>query len=579
MNPVGALRSLWWCVREAPAATAVAALLAVLGTAAALVPFYAVYLAVRLLVAGGDPAGLLGYAALAAAGVAVRYVCTGLAAWVSHVGAYRALARIRLRLADHLGTLPAGAVSAHRSGALKKVLVDDVEKLEAFLAHAVPDLVSALTVWVATMAWLVVVDWRLALATAVVVPIAFLLMGRATRGAGVFAVEYGTVTGRMNAAIAELVAGLPTLKGFGRLDRDVGEVERTIAEQGRVSVAMSRRMIPWATAFYVLVSASAVTILPTAAWLFAVGAVDGVTVLFFAVLGLGANAAILQLYLLVSELALLTVAGGGVRALLAEPAQPDTGADPVLPHHDVELTGVTFGYDERPVLHDVSLRAATGAVTALVGASGSGKSTVGRLVARLYDTAEGTVRVGGTDVRELGRDALRRTVSLVVQDTFLFTGTIADNLRMARPEASDEEVRAVARAARVDEFVAALPAGYDTVVGERGATLSGGQAQRIAIARAILADTPVVVLDEATAFADPENEAAVQDALSILLRGRTLLVIAHRLGSVVGADRIVVLDGGRVVETGTHVELVAAGGTYAGLWADWVGLDEGMVAR
>jgi ATP-binding cassette subfamily B protein len=248
----------------------------------------------------------------------------------------------------------------------------------------------------------------------------------------------------------------------------------------------------------------------------------------------------------------------------------DGAERPVLADASVELDGVRFAYESRDVLHGVSFVAPAGAVTALVGPSGGGKTTVARLIARFWDVREGAVRVGGVDVRGMPVEQLMDTVAFVFQDTFLFDDTVEANLRVARPDAGMAHLRAAARAARVLDTIEALPDGWHTRLGERGGRLSGGERQRIALARAILKDAPVVVLDEATSFVDPENEALIQDAIGELVAGRTVVMIAHRLSTVAGADQILVLDGGRIVERGRHDDLVAAGGLYARLWDDFV---------
>ncbi len=257
-----------------------------------------------------------------------------------------------------------------------------------------------------------------------------------------------------------------------------------------------------------------------------------------------------------------------VAGLLAEPTlpRPDRPAVPV--GNTVEFEDVHFGYDGKQVLSGVSMTLAEGTMTALVGPSGAGKTTVSKLVPRFWDVDSGVVRVGGVDVRDIDPEVLMSRVSIVFQDVYLFQGSILDNIRVGRPGADDAEVRRAARLAGVDEIVHRLPDGWDAQVGEGGALLSGGERQRVSIARAILKDAPIVLLDEATASLDPENERAVQDALSALSAGRTLLVIAHRLGTVAAADQILFLDRGRVTERGTHAELVASGGAYASFWTE-----------
>ncbi|OLT12419.1 hypothetical protein BJF78_04295 [Pseudonocardia sp. CNS-139] len=274
----------------------------------------------------------------------------------------------------------------------------------------------------------------------------------------------------------------------------------------------------------------------------------------------------------------LQLAGVGVRSLrevVRTPPLPEPGNPRVPRDGTVELDGVTFGYGDTPVLRGFTLLCRPQTMTALVGPSGAGKTTVTRLVARFWDVDGGSVRIGGVDVRDMTTETLMGQIAMVFQHTYLFDATIADNVRLGRPGAGDDEVRAAARAARLDEVVERLPDGWDTVVGEGGSRLSGGERQRVAIARALLKDAPVVLLDEVTAALDTENEAAVAEALTGLAENRTVLVIAHRLATIAGADRIAFVDGGGVVESGTHAELLERAGPYAGFWADRAGAAAG----
>jgi ATP-binding cassette subfamily B protein IrtA len=477
---------------------------------------------------------------------------------------------LRVDIAKRLPRLPLGFFTGRRSGDVKKLMIDEAEKLELLLAHGVPDVVAALSVWLGVSVWLFAVDWRLALASVFLTPITFWCMGRAMRSGTEMMADYQAAATRMNGSVVEYLSGMPVVKVFNRAGDAFAETSQAVRDYVAMEVTWGRRWIPFGGAFYSLATANIVVLLPVGIWLYTTGAVDLATLLFFVVVGANYSGPLLKLFNHVHQMAVISTSSGLVNAMLTEPELPDTGRRVAFAHHDVEFDGVGFGYDDRAVLHDVSFTARGGAATALVGASGAGKSTLARLVPRFWDVGSGTIRLGGHDVRDIAVDQLLDTVAFVFQETFLFHDTVAANIRAGNEKATDDEVVAAARAARCHEFVTALPHGYDTVLGERGGTLSGGERQRIAIARAILKDAPVVILDEATAFADPESEAAIQDAISALTRGRTLIVIAHRLGTVTEVDQIVVLDGGRVVETGRHTELVARGGRYANLWHDYV---------
>ncbi len=545
---------------------AIAAVATILGLA----PFWVIYRSVDALVAGGKAIGdLYGLAALALVAIVVRHLLVGVSIYVAHVGAYRVLYEIRLALAGHLARVPLGYVTRRRSGELKKVMGDDVERLELFLAHGIPDAVAAVVTLVAVAAWMAWVDWRVALAAIGMVVPAFACMSMAMRNASKHMADYQSSLSDMNASIVELIRGMPVVKLFNRATDEVRGTETAVRRYVETVRAYSGDFLPMGTAFYVLLAANVLTIVPVGGWLWSRGDLSTTDLLFFFIVGLGALSPLVSLLHLFANLSHLSSGGNLVREIMdaAVLEEQDAGALPA--DGSIELRDVSFAYEERSVLEGISFRVEPGTMTALVGPSGSGKSTVASLVARFWDVAEGSIELGGVDVRELSNETLTRQVSVVFQDTFLFDDTIAGNLRVARPDATQENLEAAARDAQAHDFIVRLPRGYETPVGELGSRLSGGERQRLAIARAILADTPVIVLDEATAFADPENEAALQDAIARLVSGKTVLVIAHRLSTVVGADQILVLDRGRLVERGRHDDLVESGGLYAQLWSDF----------
>jgi len=564
------LRALLPFARPARGRFALAAVLAAAAALLSLVPFWAIARAVDSVVDGAPSRAELGrLAAVALGAVVARFVLFALALYISHLAAYEVLFGVRLGMAEHLAAVPLGYVDQRRSGELKKVMGDDVERLELFLAHGIPDLASAAVTIVAVGIWMAVVDWRMAIAALGVVVPAMACMSVAMRRSGEHMHGYQTSLAEMNSSITELIRGMPVVKVFNRAEDEVRGAERSIRDYVSVVRRYSLDFLPFGTAFFVLMAANVVAIVPLGLWLHDRGSLSTADLLFFFIVGLGALGPVLALLHLFTMLAHVASGGNLVNEVMAAAELDDRDADQRPSDASVELRGVTFSYGAEPVLHDVSIRVRPGTVCALVGPSGAGKSTVAALIARFWDVDDGAVLVGGADVRRISTDDLTRHVALVLQQPFLFDDTIAENLRVARPAATDAELEVACRAARAHEFVTALDGGYGARVGERGARLSGGERQRLTIARAILADAPVIVLDEATAFTDPENEAAIQDAISELVVGRTVVVIAHRLSTIVDADQIVVLDRGRVVEEGRHDALVAVGGVYARMWDDY----------
>lgn len=566
--------SLKLLMRHGDGAKPLLALSALLATGAVvleLVPIWVVWQLVTALIDGAASAGLFAsHTLIALVAVVAGYILMGLALGLSHVAAFRLIHALRLAMARHLARLPMGWFAARRSGGAKKLIVDEPERLEILVAHGLPEGISAIGTWLAVTLWLFAVDWRMALAAIVLAPLAFALMlsamGRTSRMVG----QYQSASERMNGAIVEYLAGMPVIKIFNRSGESLGEAAAAVRDYAAIETEMGRQFVPRGALFYTLVVANICVILPVGMLLMHNGTLDLVGLAFFVILGANYSQPLLKLFNLFHNMAHISMASTLIEDLLRTPAQTDSGTRVYLPNREIVFENVRFGYDAHEVIHGVSFTARDGEVTALVGPSGSGKSTLAGLIPRLHDVGTGRITLGGTDIRDIGLDQLMEEIAFVFQDTFLFSGTIAENIRFGKSDATEAELHAAARAARAHEFISALPDGYDTQLGEGGAALSGGERQRLAIARAILKNAPVIVLDEATAFADPDSEAAIQEALTELAKGRTLIVVAHRLHTIMAADRIVVLDQGQLVETGRHDELVAQGGLYARLWADYI---------
>ncbi|HWU11494.1 MAG TPA: ABC transporter ATP-binding protein [Streptomyces sp.] len=537
---------------------------------AGVVPFIAVSRIAERLTEGSPADGdaLWPLVALACSAGFVALVCGTAAGALAHLADNDLQLTLRRRLARHIGRLPLGRLTDRGTGEVKQAVQDDVSALHTLFAHTLLDVVSVLTAPLLALAYLFTVDWRLALISVVPLLLGVFLFSRAMAGAAAQMAEFGAAVGRISTAAVEFASGIAVFKSFGRgrkaHERFVRATEGFadfFSDWVRSTLATSTAAILVVTpAVVLLLLAVPGAVFVTQDWM------TGAELVPFLLLGPAVAAPMGVVGPRIQQIRAGQAAAVRVTGLLDASTLPEPTA-PALPDgHHVSLRGVSFSYDgNTDVLNGVDLDLAPGTVTALVGPSGSGKSTLASLLPRFHDVTAGTVTLGGADLRDIPATELYRRVGFVLQDVRLLRASVADNIRLGRPEATDEEVERCARAARIHDRITALPDGYATELGTT-ATLSGGEAQRLSIARALLADAPVLVLDEATAYADPHSEALIQDGLSALAAGRTLLVIAHRLSTIRSADRIVVLEDGRVTEQGRHDDLLAAGGRYAALW-------------
>ncbi|WP_067541216.1 ABC transporter ATP-binding protein [Nocardia crassostreae] len=537
------------------------------GALAGLAPYLAVVEIAREFLSGTTPdhRAVWLWVGIAVAGFAIRTACSGAAYTLGHIADAEVGLRIRREMAARLGRVPLGWFTERSSGRVKRALSDDVAAVHHVVAHALNDLVAAVIFPVAALVYLFVLDWRLALICLVPLALWLAINVFMLRDEEVQMRRWTAELDKVNAAVVEYVDGIAVVKAFGQAGRAQDRYRR--AGDG-----LAHFHAAWAGLMQRLEALSSVLIAPPVLLLVALGAgvwlrADPVEVIAFVMLAVGLGGPVLALGFGAMAFQVATDAARRIADLLATPELPRPAAPRTSQGARVEFDGVRFAYDGRAnVLDGIDLTLEPGTVTALVGPSGSGKSTLAQLLPRFWDVGSGAVRIGGADIREMSPRDLYRRVGFVFQETTLLRTSIRDNIALGRPEADPAEIEAAARAAQIHDRIMALPRGYDSVVGVE-ARFSGVEAQRISIARALLADTPVLVLDESTAFADPESEAAVQDALSRLVSGRTLLVIAHRLHTIRGADRIVVLAHGRIAETGRHDELRTAGGPYARMWA------------
>lgn len=562
--------SLAGLLRPVRGSIAVGIALQVVGSVATIAPYVAIAELGRLFLAGGpvETARVWSVVALVVGALGARLAFGGGALMVTHFADARMQAVLRRRVVAHLSRVPLGWFTRNASGLVRKATENDIADLHYLVAHSAVETTAAIATPLVALAYLVVLDWRLALLGVATLPVYAVAYAVMARGMTVKMAEMNRGIAAISTTIVEFVSGISVVKTFGQAGRAHERYRNAAAEFGDAYGAWVRPMLRTDAVATIALSAPVVLLVNLAGgtWLASTGRASPVDVLTAALVAMTLPSAIITVSYGWQARQEAAAAAQRIADLLGTPVLPRSDEPRVPADATVVFEDVSFSYDGvTTVLDHVGLRLAPGTVTALVGPSGSGKSTLATLLPRFHDVAAGRVTVGGVDVREVDERELYRRVGFVLQDVQLLRLSVADNIRIARPTATLDEVRAAARAAQVDARILALPRGYDSVVGE-DAQLSGGEAQRVSIARAILADPPILVLDEATAFADPESESAIQEALSHLTGGRTLLVIAHRLASVVHADQIAVLDRGRLVELGTHDELVAADRAYARMW-------------
>ena len=484
----------------------------------------------------------------------------------SHKVAYEIIKNIRVTVMRKMSKVSMGTVQSKSSGEFKQLIMDDADRLEVPIAHAIPEMIASTLVPVLVILYLLLIDWRMALAALATGVIGNVIYYCMLIGRGEMMKEYMASNANMNATIVEYVNGMEVIKAFNQTASSMDRFQSSVLKVRDVTTKWYRHCWPFMSISQAVLPSSIAFVLPVGMALFSGGAVS-LSELILCILLSMAIVGSLQTFLDFWEsTAVVAEVQPRIQALLdmeelPEPTQPkhSTGAN-------VELKDVHFGYGDSEVIHGVSFAAKAGTVTALVGPSGSGKSTLAKLIARFWDVDAGAVLVGGTDVRELSLSDLTEKISFVSQDNFLFNMSLRDNIRIGKPEATDKEVEWAAAQAGCDEFIARFPKGYDTNAGDAGARLSGGERQRLAIARAILKNAPIVILDEATAFTDPENEDKLQHSIDKLTKGKTLIVIAHRLSTIMYADQILVLEDGQITSRGTHEQLLTSSETYLDMW-------------
>lgn len=579
----GTIAALLDFAGERRALTYIGCVLSALAMAVNMLPYVCIWLVIRDLVTVApnwtEAVGIASYGwtafGFAVAGIVIYFA----ALMCTHLAAFRTATNIRKRCMEHLTKTPLGYFDTHASGLLRRRIDGAAAQTETLLAHNLADITGTAAMFVTLLVLLFVFDWRMGAACmlAAVISIGALFAMMGGKNANLMA-EYYDALDRASKAGTEYVRGIPVVKVFQQTVYSFRAFKEAIDAYSEKASYYQGKVCKGPQALNLTVTEGAFVFLVPVALVIAPGALaQGSFALFVT------NFAFYAIFsaVLSTALAKIMFAAGGltqagdalkrINEVLSAPTLPICERPQIPADNTIAFEDVTFTYEgaEQPALDGVSFVVEPGQTVALVGPSGGGKTTAASLVPRFWDVDGGAVRVGGVDVRSIDPHELMDRVAFVFQNTHLFSTSVLENVRAARPDATREQVLEALHAAQCDDIIAKLPEGVDTRIGSDGTYLSGGEQQRVALARAILKDAPIVVLDEATAFADPENEALIQKAFAHLMRGRTVIMIAHRLSTVVGAHKIVVLDQGRVVEQGTHAELVAAGDLYARMWADY----------
>ena len=501
----------------------------------------------------------------------------------SHLAAFRVAMNMRVAVTEHIAKLPLGFADSFGSGKLRKIINDSTGATETYLAHQLPDKYAALATPVGLLVLLFVFDWRLGLLSLIPVVLAFLVMSSMTgKHMAEKMKQYNNALENMSNEAVEYVRGIPVVKTFGQSVFSFKKFKSTRDEYQKWVVAYTKDMRVPMMFYTAAINGVFAFLIAGALWFTADGVTNGflLNLIFYIVITPVISLTLTKMMYMsennmIVKDALERIDGVLSVSPMSESETPEYPAD-----SSVELNDVHFSYDgKNEVIRGVSMNIGAGQTVALVGPSGGGKSTLAGLMARFFDVKSGSIKVGGADIREIPKEELMNAVSFVFQDSKLIKATIAENVKLGKPDATDEEVAAALHTAQCDDIIQKLPDGADTVIGTKGVFLSGGERQRIAIARAVLKNAPVIILDEATAFADPDNEAKVQKAFSELSKGKTVIMIAHRLSTVANADCIYVIKDGLIAESGRRDELLEKNGVFAEMWKEYAASVEWKVAK
>ena len=571
----GAIRQLFAFVGESNSKMRISILLAVLGEMFGIVPFLMVALLADELYRGtATIQRVLFFCGIAAICQLIKMLLTWRSSLMSHKISFTILKNIREAITDRMAKVPMGVMLETPTGTFKNLIVDNVAKLEDSMAHFMPELPSNIAAPLCSILLIFILDWRMGLASLITIPLGILFFAAMMRGYGPRMENYMRSANDMNSSLVEYVNGIQVIKAFNRSASSYGKYSKSVNYFHDSTMEWWSQCWFWNAAARAVLPSTLLGTLPVGAWLYMEGTLSLPVFLISLVVPLGFVAPLMKVSEAMEQVSMIKGNLEQVTAFLKTPELVRPSEPVSLGERTYQFEDVHFGYKETEVLHGISFQTKPGTMTAIVGPSGSGKSTIAKLMAGFWDVTSGSVRFGGQDIRQIPFEQLMGEISYVAQDNFLFDKSIRENIRMGNPAATDEEVEAAAKAANCHDFIMQLEQGYDTLAGDAGDRLSGGERQRITIARAMLKPASVVILDEATAYADPENEALIQQAISKLVAGKTLIVVAHRLNTIRNADQILVVANGNIAGRGTQEELLRECPIYQKMWQDYAGTVE-----
>lgn len=486
---------------------------------------------------------------------------------LSHRATFEVLGNIRRRITKHMAKMPLGDVLSESSGTYKNIIIERVDSVETTMAHILPEVTSNLLIPIVVFVYMLTINWKLALLSLISLPVGALFFSFELIGAGERFQNTIDKTKALNDTAVEYINGIEVIKAFGKAKTSYAKFVTAAKEGADCFIEWMRSCNVYQNVALTMLPAQLLSLVPFAGWFYSRGWVSGDDAFMLIILALGLVSPFLVIANYLDDLKKCQVIIGEATFIIVKPEleRPDTVSE-IPEGYDIELKNVHFAYEKEEVLHGVNLRIKEGTVNALVGPSGSGKSTIAKLIASFWDVDEGAILLGGVDIRKIPLDAYNQYIAYVSQDNYLFDETVMENIRMGRPGATDEQVIDAAKRSGCHDFIMRLEDGYQTICGGAGSHLSGGERQRISIARAMLKDAPVVILDEATAYTDPENEALVQKSVAKLVRGKTLIVIAHRLSTIATADNIILVNQGGISACGTQEELLKESELYRKMW-------------